>query len=120
MRACFSRRGAPEALLYAFDLLELDGRNLRNEPWARRRATLVQLLAGAGPGIRLCEHIEDADGAVVLSGKAPATRQTRVLSALRKGRKRTNIQPAWYYPDRTTLRDFAVRMAYPESTLASG
>ena len=31
MRACFSRNGAPEAFLYAFDLLELDGRDLRNE-----------------------------------------------------------------------------------------
>jgi bifunctional non-homologous end joining protein LigD len=37
MRACFSRNGAPEAFLYAFDVLELDGRDLRNEPWARRR-----------------------------------------------------------------------------------
>src|SRR5689334_5144241 len=29
MRACFSRNGAPEAFLYAFDVLELDGRDLR-------------------------------------------------------------------------------------------
>ena len=65
MRACFSRHGAPEAFLYAFDVLELDGRDLRNEPWARRRDALVQLLADADAGIRLCEHIEDVDGAVV-------------------------------------------------------
>ena len=65
MRACFSRNGVPEAFLYAFDLLEIDGRDLRNEPWARRRTLLVQLLADAGPGIRLNEHIEDVDGAVV-------------------------------------------------------
>jgi ATP-dependent DNA ligase len=37
---------------YAFDPLELDGRDLRNEPWARRRALLVQLLTGADEGIR--------------------------------------------------------------------
>ena len=43
MRACFSREGAPEAFLYAFDVLELDGRDLRAEPWARRRDSLVQL-----------------------------------------------------------------------------
>jgi bifunctional non-homologous end joining protein LigD len=36
MRACFSRQGAPEAFLYAFDVLELDGRDMRTEPWARR------------------------------------------------------------------------------------
>jgi bifunctional non-homologous end joining protein LigD len=29
MRACFSRHGAPEAFLYAFDVLELDGRSQR-------------------------------------------------------------------------------------------
>ena len=55
----------PEAFLYAFDVLELDGRDLRPKPWATRREALVSLLAGAGDGIRLCEHIEDVDGAVV-------------------------------------------------------
>jgi bifunctional non-homologous end joining protein LigD len=65
MRACFSRQGAPQAFLHAFDVLELDGRDLRNEPWAHRRATLMQLLADADEGIRLSEHIEDVDGAVV-------------------------------------------------------
>ena len=39
--------------------------DLRNEPWARRRALLVQLLADADAGIRLNDHIEDVDGAVV-------------------------------------------------------
>jgi bifunctional non-homologous end joining protein LigD len=65
MRACFSREGAPEAFLYAFDLLELDSRDLRNEPWVRRRGLLVQLLADAEAGVRLNDHIEDVDGAVV-------------------------------------------------------
>jgi bifunctional non-homologous end joining protein LigD len=50
MRACFSRNWASEAFLYAFDLLELDGRNLRREPWSRRRALLEQLLAEADAG----------------------------------------------------------------------
>jgi bifunctional non-homologous end joining protein LigD len=65
MRAVFNRRGSTEAFLYAFDLLELDGRDLRNKPWACRRATLARLLGDAGPGIRLNEHLEDVDGAVV-------------------------------------------------------
>jgi len=65
MSACFSRHGAPEAFLYAFDVLEIDGHDLRNESWARRREALVQLLADADAGIRLSEHIEDEDGAVV-------------------------------------------------------
>jgi ATP-dependent DNA ligase len=65
MRALFGHKGSREAFLYAFDLLELDGRDLRNEPWAHRRAELVQLLAGGDVGIQLCEHIEGTDGAVV-------------------------------------------------------
>ena len=64
MRARFSRNGAPEAFLYAFDLLDLDGQDLRGKRWDHRRALLAQLLTGADEGIRLCEHIEDTDGAV--------------------------------------------------------
>jgi bifunctional non-homologous end joining protein LigD len=41
MRACFSRQGAPEAFLYAFDLLELDGRDLRNASWTRRASSIA-------------------------------------------------------------------------------
>jgi bifunctional non-homologous end joining protein LigD len=73
MRACFSRNGAPEAFLYAFGLLELDGRDLRTRPWAARPAALVSLLDGADAGIRLCEHIEDTDGAVVFRPRATWT-----------------------------------------------
>ena len=65
MRACFSRHGAPQAFLYAFDVLELDGQDMRRRPWAGRREALERLLPGAGDGIRLCEHIQDVDGAVV-------------------------------------------------------
>jgi ATP-dependent DNA ligase len=34
----------PSAQLYAFDLLELDGRDLRGEPIERRKEALNQLL----------------------------------------------------------------------------
>jgi ATP-dependent DNA ligase len=40
LRAAVSRRSSREAFLYAFDVLELDGQDLRREPWERRRATL--------------------------------------------------------------------------------
>jgi ATP-dependent DNA ligase len=65
MRAVFSRHGSREAFLYAFDLLELDGRDMRDEPWHVRRTALSQLLRESAPSVRLCEHIEDADGPVV-------------------------------------------------------
>jgi bifunctional non-homologous end joining protein LigD len=44
--------------LYAFDLLELDGQDLRREPLETRKATLASLLLrGSLPGLRLNEHL---------------------------------------------------------------
>jgi len=44
--------------LFAFDLLELDGQDLRREPLETRKATLASLLRGSKPGMRLNEHLE--------------------------------------------------------------
>ena len=43
---------------YAFDLLELDGQELRREPIETGKATLASLLRGCGVGLRLVEHLE--------------------------------------------------------------
>jgi bifunctional non-homologous end joining protein LigD len=45
--------------LYAFDLLELDGQDLRREPLETRKATLASLLRRSLPGLRLNEHLAD-------------------------------------------------------------
>ena len=50
--------------LYAFDLIELNGDDLRRDPLEVRKATLASVLAKAGPGIRFNEHIE-GDGPTV-------------------------------------------------------
>jgi len=50
--------------LYAFDLIELNGDDLRHDPLEVRKATLANVLAKAGNGIRLNDHIED-DGPIV-------------------------------------------------------
>jgi bifunctional non-homologous end joining protein LigD len=52
------------ALLYAFDLLKLDGQDLRREPLETRKATLSSLLRKPPAGIALCEHIE-GDGEMI-------------------------------------------------------
>jgi bifunctional non-homologous end joining protein LigD len=44
--------------LYAFDLIELNGDELRRDPLEVRKATLARVLAKAEPGIRFNEHIE--------------------------------------------------------------
>jgi ATP-dependent DNA ligase len=52
------RRNEPKAILYAFDLLELNGADLRREPIEVRKATLASILRKSRPGVRLNEHLE--------------------------------------------------------------
>jgi len=47
--------------LYAFDLIELDGEDLRSEPLVQRKLLLRRLLEGAGPGLVLNEWVEGKD-----------------------------------------------------------
>ena len=49
----------------AFDLIELNGDDLRRDPLAVRKATLASLVAHAAPGLRLNEHLDHDDGALV-------------------------------------------------------
>jgi bifunctional non-homologous end joining protein LigD len=59
------RRADASVFLFAFDLLELDGQDLRREPLEVRKATLASVLRKAGPGVQLNEHLEHEDGEVV-------------------------------------------------------
>jgi bifunctional non-homologous end joining protein LigD len=59
------RHGALASAVHcAFDLLELDGRDLRREPIEERKRLLAKLLRGSNLSIVLNEHFEE-DGAVV-------------------------------------------------------
>jgi ATP-dependent DNA ligase len=54
--ACFDRlrgyRIDPGAFMYAFDLIEIGGDDLRREPLEVRKATLASVVAKAGARIR--------------------------------------------------------------------
>ena len=58
------RRQDSSAFLYAFDLIELNGADLRRAPLEVRKATLANVLAGASQGIWFNDHIE-GDGPTV-------------------------------------------------------
>jgi bifunctional non-homologous end joining protein LigD len=60
----FVSRPVTEAMLYAFDLLELDGEDLRGRPLADRMKRLAGLLRGRRLGIVLSDHT-DYDGATI-------------------------------------------------------
>ncbi len=53
------RRDDQYVFLYAFDLIELDGKDLRREPIEQRKAALAKLLRGAKLGLQLSEHIAE-------------------------------------------------------------
>jgi ATP-dependent DNA ligase len=59
------RRHDAGVFLYAFDLIELNGDDLRREPLEGCKATLASILTRAGASIRLNEHIK-SDGPTVL------------------------------------------------------
>jgi len=51
------RRNDQHVVLCAFDLLELNGQDLRREPIERRKVLLVRLLAKARIGLQVNDHI---------------------------------------------------------------
>ena len=61
------RRNEATAFLYAFDLLELDGTDMRREPIEVCKATLASILRKARHGVRFNEHLEHPDGELVFA-----------------------------------------------------
>jgi bifunctional non-homologous end joining protein LigD len=59
-------RANERIFLYAFDLIELNGDDLRRDPLEVRKATLASIVAKASPGIRFNEHTE-GDGPTVFA-----------------------------------------------------
>jgi bifunctional non-homologous end joining protein LigD len=59
-------RANGSVFLFAFDLIELNGDDLRRDPLKVRKATLASIVTKASPGIRFNEHIE-GDGLTVFA-----------------------------------------------------
>src|SRR6266566_1423078 len=60
------RVAAHSAILYAFDLIEHDGEDLRDRPFLDRKAALARLLRHTEAGIVLNEHLAE-EGATVFA-----------------------------------------------------
>ena len=58
-------RNGDTAFLIAFDLIELNGDDLRAQPLEQRKATLARLLSRSTEGIQINEHLEHDDGGLV-------------------------------------------------------
>jgi ATP-dependent DNA ligase len=88
------RRNGPQAFLYAFDLLELNGADLRKEPIEVRKATLASILRKSRRGVRLNEHLEHPEGAVVFQHACKMGLEGNVSKRL-GSRYRSGRSPDW-------------------------
>src|SRR5215831_13538794 len=87
------RRHDDLTFLYAFDLIELNGDDLRRNPLEVRKATLASILAKARPGIRFNEHIE-GDGPTVFAHACKMGLEG-IVSKRRDSADRSGRSPDW-------------------------
>jgi bifunctional non-homologous end joining protein LigD len=59
------RRHDGDVFMWAFDLIELNGDDVRRDPLAVRKATLERMLARTASGIRFNERLDEEDGPLV-------------------------------------------------------
>ena len=87
------RRHNESIFLYAFDLIELNGDDLRRDPLEERKATLEMMVAKAGLGIRFNEHME-GDGETVFR-QACKLGLEGILSKRKDSLYRSGRSPDW-------------------------
>src|SRR5262245_33923944 len=87
------RRHDGKVFLYAFDLIELDGDDLRRESLDVRKATLRSPLVKVGPGLRWNEHIE-GDGETIFRHACKLGLEGRV-SKRKHSPYRSGRSPDW-------------------------
>jgi bifunctional non-homologous end joining protein LigD len=88
-------RGSGEAFLYAFDILELNGTDLRSWPWEARRKTLERRVLWKVPrGIRISEHIESGYGQAMFEAACTMGLEG-IVSKRRDSPYRSGRSPDW-------------------------
>jgi bifunctional non-homologous end joining protein LigD len=88
------RRHDGTVFLYAFDLIELNGDDLRRDPLQVRKATLASVLAKVGAGIRFNEHMEFDDGEAVFR-HACRMGLEGIVSKRKDSTYRSGLSPHW-------------------------
>jgi bifunctional non-homologous end joining protein LigD len=95
LHAAAAKRSVPQAILWAFDLLFLDGRDCRQWPLLERKNALAELLADVPPNsaLRYTQHLE-TDGQTVFR-HACAMRLEGIVSKLKASHYRSGRDQAW-------------------------
>jgi bifunctional non-homologous end joining protein LigD len=87
------RRHDASVFLYAFDLIELNGDDLRRDPLEVRKAALASIVAKAGPGMQFNEHIE-GDGPTVFAHACKLGLEG-IVSKRKNSAYRSGRSPVW-------------------------
>src|SRR6266849_521318 len=87
------REAAHTAILYAFDLIEHDGEDLRNRPFLDRKDALARLLRDTEAGILFNEHVAE-DGPTVFA-HACRLGAEGIVSKRANGTYRSGPCPVW-------------------------
>jgi bifunctional non-homologous end joining protein LigD len=88
-----SEDGGAGGCLFAFDLLRLNGEDLRPLPLEERRARLRKVLRGSGKALRFSEHVE-GDGQEIFA-HACALGLEGIVSKRRDARYRSGRSLTW-------------------------
>jgi bifunctional non-homologous end joining protein LigD len=106
LHAALAAKRAPHAFLVAFDLLWLDGEDVRQRPLAERRAMLAETLVGAPDGLELSEHLV-GDGSAILRAACDMGLEG-IVAKRRDCPYRSGRSETWLKVKCTTTEPFAV------------
>src|SRR5690606_26875466 len=93
LQADLSEGRSDRFLFYGFDILHLDGRNLRPQALVARKEVLEQILTSASPPLRYSAHFEES-GATVLRHACRLSLEG-IVSKLRDSPYRSGRGKAW-------------------------
>lgn len=102
-------------VFYAFDLLHLDGYDLRSLPLIERRALLERIVAGAGGTVRFSRHFDDS-GAMVLRHACRLSLEG-IVSKLRDAPYRAGRSRSWVKSKCSDRQEFVIA-GYVPSTVS--
>ena len=120
LQAAFQNQKQAEILYFAFDLLHLNGRNLRGLPLLKRKEILQKLLSQAEPGsvLRFCEHIQ-ASGEVVFA-KASELGAEGIISKLASAPYTSGRGNTWLKMKATIKQEFVIGGLVPVAKTGRG
>jgi len=113
LQADLSAGRADRFVFYAFDLLHLDGYDLRAAPLVRRKALLAQLLDETGGLLRLSHHFEES-GALVLRHACRLSLEG-IVSKQRDAPYRSGRGRAWVKSKCSARQEFVIAGYQPSS-----